>query len=171
MNPFNKKWSINEFINELKKSKQQIVQIAVYDKDGDNIIQRHYFIEDSDETDNDQTSVQRHKASKQSATMKPTAPEHAKKENVSKNSVGHVQNSIKKCTTAAQEAMTSGDRILAESLYQKAEHYLRLNNEFKGNRERPSLNKPAPSKQKRVVSSNDFELSIEQELTIAQSKL
>lgn len=37
MIPFNKKWSINEFINELKKSKQQIVQIAVYDKDGDNI--------------------------------------------------------------------------------------------------------------------------------------
>ena len=111
------------------------------------------------------------KRSKQSATMKSHAPAHSKKENVSKNSLANVQNSIKKCTTLAQEAMTSGDRILAESLYQQAEHYLRLNSEFKGNRERPSPNKPAPSKQKRAIPSNDFELSIEQELTIAQSKL
>ena len=111
------------------------------------------------------------KRPKQSSTMTLNASEHSKKENVSKNGLGNIQNSIKKYTTLAQEAMTSGDRILAESLYQQAEHYLRLNNEFKGNRERPSPNKPTPSKQKRVVPSNDFELSIEQELTIAQSKL
>ncbi len=96
---------------------------------------------------------------------------HSKKENVSKNALGNIQNSIKKYTTLAQEAMTSGDRILAESLYQQAEHYLRLNNECKGNKGRPITTKSAPSKQKRIAPPNDFELSIEQELTMAQCKV
>ncbi len=112
------------------------------------------------------------KRSKQLSTMTLKASGHSKKENLSKNALDNIQNSIKKYTTLAQEAMTSGDRILAESFYQQAEHYLRLNNECKGNKGRPSsTSKLIPSKQKRVVPSNDFELSIEQELTMAQSKL
>lgn len=109
--------------------------------------------------------------SKQSFPMKSNEQEYSKKENLGKNNIGNIQNSIKKCTALAEEARMSGDRILAESFYQQAEHYLRLNNDLKGNRERPSENKPAPSKQKRVLPSNDFELSIEQELTISQYKL
>lgn len=42
---------------------------------------------------------------------------------------GNVQQIYDKYISLAREAITTGDRVLAESYYQHAEHYLRLLNE------------------------------------------
>lgn len=64
---------------------------------------------------------------------------------------------IRKYRELAQEANRTGDRVLAETFYQKAEYFLRENNEAK--RKKPPLNK-------RPSSKSDFEMSIEQELSL-----
>ena len=68
---------------------------------------------------------------------------------------------IRKYKELAQEANLTGDRVLAETFYQEAEYFLRENNEAK--RKKPPLNK-------RPSSSSDFEMSIEQELSLPKPK-
>jgi rubrerythrin len=109
--------------------------------------------------------------SKQPGAMKSNLSEQAKGSNLRGNIRGNIQHSIEKYMILAREAMMSGDRVLAESFYQQAEHYLRLNNEYKENIVGLSKNQPAPSAQERMIVSNNFEISIEQELSIAQSRL
>lgn len=43
--------------------------------------------------------------------------------------IGNAQQIFDKYISLARDAMTSGDRVMAESFYQHAEHYLRLINE------------------------------------------
>lgn len=107
--------------------------------------------------------------SKQSNALKSNSLDHGQKENFSGNAQNNVYASIEKYTNLAREAVSSGDRILAESFYQLAEHYLRLNNDMKENI--VTLPKAEKSyKPKPTATANDFETSIEQELAIAQSK-
>jgi hypothetical protein len=109
--------------------------------------------------------------SKQSGSIKSNMSDYAQGENLRGNIRSNVQNSVEKYATLAREAMMTGDRVLAESYYQQAEHYLRLNNEFKENiLVLPRNETPAPT-QEIVLPANDFELSIEQELAIAQASV
>jgi hypothetical protein len=109
--------------------------------------------------------------SKQSGSMKSNSSDFSQGDNVRGNIRSNIQNSVEKFTTLAREAMLTGDRVLAESYYQQAEHYLRQNNEFKENilvlPKCEALSHP----QEVIIPANDFEMSIEQELAIAQSKL
>ena len=105
---------------------------------------------------------------KQPSTMKSNLSESSQGDNLRGNIRTNIQNSVEKFTTLAREAMLSGDRVQAESYFQQAEHYLRLNNEYKENiLVLPRAETPAPS-QEVPIATNDFEMSIEQELTIAQ---
>ena len=73
-----------------------------------------------------------------------------------------------------QEMQLSGQITYdnAESYYQQAEHYLRLNNEYKENIViLPRAEAKASEKDEALIAANDFELSIEQELAIAQASL
>jgi hypothetical protein len=107
--------------------------------------------------------------SKQSGSMKNNQSDYSQGDNLRGNIRTNVQNSVEKYTTLAREAMLTGDRVLAESYFQQAEHYLRLNNEYKENilvlprSETPSI------PEEMIPPANDFELSIEQELAIAQA--
>jgi len=103
--------------------------------------------------------------------MKSNSTEFSQSENLRGNIRSNIQNSVEKFTTLARDAMTTGDRVLAESYYQQAEHYLRLNNEYKENilvmpRTETSSSE---STEEAIVPANDFELSIEQELALAQA--
>jgi hypothetical protein len=109
--------------------------------------------------------------SKQLGAMKSNLPEQAKGTNLRGNIRGNIQNSMEKYMILAREAMMSGDRVLAESFYQQAEHYLRLNNEYKEHIVVLPEKERAASAQECMIVSNDFEISIEQELSIAQSRL
>ena len=111
--------------------------------------------------------------SKQPAPMRANSPESTQGDNLRGNIRTNVQNSVEKYTTLAREAMMTGDRVLAESYYQQAEHYLRLNSEFKENIVvMPRSEKPAPeAKEPASIPANDFELSIEQELELAQANI
>jgi hypothetical protein len=85
----------------------------------------------------------------------------------------NIQSSVEKYSTLAREAMMTGDRVLAESYYQQAEHYLRLINEYKENilvlpRTETAAVAPVEATAEPI---SDFELSIEQELEIAQASL
>lgn len=111
---------------------------------------------------------------KQSGAMKSNLSEHAQGDNLRGNIRSNIHTSMEKYTTLAREAMMAGDRVLAESFYQQAEHYLRLSNEFKENivvLPRSESTPLTPLAQEHVIPANDFEMSIEQELAIAQSKL
>jgi len=104
---------------------------------------------------------------RQSTPVRPTLSKHLKKDPSPGNTHNSIQLSIEKFITLAQEAMANGDRILAESFYQQAEHYLRLHKE----RREVAI----PRKNKRVnpkthAAPDDFEMSIEQELAMAQSR-
>jgi hypothetical protein len=70
---------------------------------------------------------------KLSGTLKPNSSDYSQGDNPRGNIRNNIQNSFEKYTTLAREATMTGDRVLAESFYQQAEHYLRLNNEFKEN--------------------------------------
>jgi hypothetical protein len=109
--------------------------------------------------------------SKLSGSMKSNSTEFSQSENLRGNLRSNIQNSVEKFTTLARDAMTTDDRVLAESYYQQAEHYLRLNNEYKENiLVMPRNETPTPeSTEEALVSANDFELSIEQELALAQA--
>jgi len=108
---------------------------------------------------------------KQQNSMKMNTSDFSQGENVRGNLRNNIQNSVEKYTALAREAMLAGDRIQAESYYQQAEHYLRLSNEFKENiLVLPRCEASAPS-QEAMVPANDFELSIEQELAMAQANL
>lgn len=106
--------------------------------------------------------------SKQSGAMKSNLSETSQGDNLRGNLRANIQNSVEKFTTLAREALLIGDRVQAESYFQQAEHYLRLNNEYKENilvmprSETPTL------PQEVLIAANDFEMSIEQELAIAQ---
>jgi len=104
---------------------------------------------------------------KQAKPARPTLSRHVKQDPSSGNTHNSIQVSIEKFTTLAREAMASGDRILAESFYQQAEHYLRLYKERK--------DVAIPRKNRRMsikthAVPGDFEMSIEQELVMAQSR-
>lgn len=77
-----------------------------------------------------------------------------------------IQALYEKNTNSAREAMTTGDRVLAESYYQQAEHYLRLMNEVKENQQ-PTHAAPdkLPSSQIIMMPDINFENSIEEELS------
>lgn len=109
--------------------------------------------------------------SKLSGSMKSNSTEFSQSENLRGNIRSNIQNSVEKFTALARDAMTTGDRVLAESYYQQAEHYLRLNNEYKENiLVMPRNETPASeSTEEDFVAANDFELSIEQELALAQA--
>lgn len=109
--------------------------------------------------------------SKQSGSMKSSVSEYPQGENLRGNLRSNIQNSVEKYTTLAREAMMTGDRVLAESYYQQAEHYLRLNNEYKENIVVLPRNETSIQAQDVIVPANDFELSIEQELASAQAAL
>lgn len=110
--------------------------------------------------------------SKLSSSNKSNMNEYSQNENLRGNLRSNIQNSVEKYTTLARDAMTTGDRVLAESYYQQAEHYLRLNNEYKENIViLPRAEAKASEKDEALIAANDFELSIEQELAIAQASL
>jgi hypothetical protein len=78
---------------------------------------------------------------------------------ISGNDTGHsaAQNSYEKYVGMAREALIGGDRVLAESFYQQAEHHLRI---YKDKRERFLLVSPdSPSTQPSVSlqKNKDFE--------------
>jgi hypothetical protein len=110
--------------------------------------------------------------SKLSGSLKPNSSEYAQGDNLRGNVRNNIQNSVEKYTTLAREAMVTGDRVLAESFYQQAEHYLRLSNEYKENVLVLPCNEDSDidSEQPVIIPANDFELSIEQELALAQSR-
>lgn len=108
--------------------------------------------------------------SKQSGSMKANLSDFSQGDNLRGNIRSNIQNSVEKYTALAREAMVTGDRVLSESYYQQAEHYLRLSNEFKENiLVLPKCETPSPTTQETVIPANDFEMSIEQELTIAST--
>lgn len=108
--------------------------------------------------------------SKLSSSIKSNVNEYSQNETLRGNLRSNIQNSVEKYTTLARDAMTTGDRVLAESYYQQAEHYLRLNNEYKENIViLPRAEAKTPEKDEALIAANDFELSIEQELAIAQA--
>jgi hypothetical protein len=109
--------------------------------------------------------------SKLPGSMKSNSTEFSHSDNLRGNIRSNIQNSVEKYTTLAREAMMTGDRVLAESFYQQAEHYLRLNNEYKENIVVLPRNEApvAESAESVMIPANDFELSIEQELAIAQA--
>lgn len=110
--------------------------------------------------------------SKLSSSIKSNMNEYSQNENLRGNLRSNIQNSVEKYTTLARDAMMTGDRVLAESYYQQAEHYLRLNNEYKENIViLPRTEAKNPEKDEALIAANDFELSIEQELAIAQASL
>ena len=110
--------------------------------------------------------------SKQSRSLKANSSEHAQGDNLRGNIRTNIQSSMEKYTTLAHEAMMTGDRVLAESFYQQAEHYLRLSNEFKENiLVLPKSETIVSSAQDHVIPANDFEMSIEQELEMAQANI
>lgn len=110
--------------------------------------------------------------SKLSSSTKSNMNDYSQNENLRGNLRSNIQNSVEKYTTLARDAMTTGDRVLAESYYQQAEHYLRLNNEYKENIViLPRAEAKASEKDEALIAANDFELSIEQELAIAQASL
>lgn len=110
--------------------------------------------------------------SKLTGSLKPNTSEYSQNDSVRGNARHNIQNSFEKYTTLAREAMMTGDRVLAESFYQQAEHYLRLANEFKENIVvLPTHEASEVEAQEEVIyPANDFELSIEQELEMAQNR-
>ncbi len=110
--------------------------------------------------------------SKQSRSLKENSSEQAQGDNLRGNIRTNIQSSMEKYTTLAHEAMMTGDRVLAESFYQQAEHYLRLSNEFKENiLVLPKSETIVSSSQDHITPANDFEMSIEQELEMAQANI
>ena len=106
--------------------------------------------------------------SKQSNSTKSNLSENSQGDNLRGNLRSNIQNSVEKYTTLAREALVTGDRVQAESYFQQAEHYLRLNNEYKENiLVMPRSEAPTPP-QEILIAANDFEMSIEQELAIAE---
>jgi hypothetical protein len=110
--------------------------------------------------------------SKLTGSLKPNTSEYSQNENSRGNVRVNIQNSFEKYTTLAREAMMTGDRVLAESFYQQAEHYLRLSNEQKENvLVLPCVEaSESDSQEATIYPANDFEMSIEQELELAQSR-
>ena len=106
--------------------------------------------------------------SKQSSAMKSNLSETSQGDNLRGNIRTNIQNSVEKFTTLAREALVTGDRVQAESYFQQAEHYLRLNNEYKENILVMPRSETPPTSQEVLIAANDFEMSIEQELAIAQ---
>lgn len=110
--------------------------------------------------------------SKQSGSMKASPlSDFTPGDKMRKNMPGNLHNSIEKYKTLAREALTTGDRILAESYYQQAEHYLRINNESREDILPLPKTKVSSVTLDNTFPDNDFELSIEQELEIAQANL
>jgi hypothetical protein len=112
--------------------------------------------------------------SKLSGSLKPNSSEYTQGDTLRGNIRNNIQNSFEKYTALAHEAMVTGDRVLAESYYQQAEHYLRQSSEYKENvLVLPPLNENSGtrSQEEVIIPANDFELSIEQELTLAQSRV
>lgn len=104
--------------------------------------------------------------SKQTNLMKTGSSDFTQNGNIRNN----IQNSVEKYNVLAREALLTGDRIQAESYFQQAEHYLRLSNEYKASVVTlPQEEVEAPKKP--TVSVNEFELSIDQELSLAQANL
>jgi len=106
--------------------------------------------------------------SKQSNSTKSNLSENSQGDNLRGNLRSNIQNSVEKYTTLAREALVTGDRVQAESYFQQAEHYLRLNNEYKENILVMPRSEAPPPPQEVLIPANDFEMSIEQELAIAQ---
>src|SRR5690606_16778244 len=106
--------------------------------------------------------------SKQSNSTKSNLSENSQGDNLRGNLRSNIQNSVEKYTTLAREALVTGDRVQAESYFQQAEHYLRLNNEYKENILVMPRSEAPPPPQEVLIAANDFEMSIEQELAIAQ---
>lgn len=107
--------------------------------------------------------------SKQSNSVKSNLSELSQGDNVRGNLRNNIQNSVEKYTVLAREALLIGDRVQAESYFQQAEHYLRLNKEYKENiLVMPRSEAPVLPPQEVLIPANDFEMSIEQELAIAQ---
>lgn len=104
---------------------------------------------------------------KQSSSMKPNLSEPSQSDNVRGNIRSNVQNFIEKYTSLAKEALLTGDRIQAEGYFQQAEHYLRLNNEYKENILVMPRSEVSLSSQESLTSTNDFEALIEKELVQA----
>lgn len=106
--------------------------------------------------------------SKQSSSMKSNLSELSQGDNVRGNIRSNIQNSVEKYTALAREALVTGDRVQAESYFQQAEHYLRLNNEYKENILVMPRTESEVASPEVMIPANDFEMSIEQELAIAQ---
>lgn len=106
--------------------------------------------------------------SKQSNLVKSNLSELSQGDNLRGNLRNNIHNSVEKYTTLAREALLTGDRVQAESYFQQAEHYLRLNNEYKENILVMPRSETPTSPQEVLIPANDFEMSIEQELAIAQ---
>jgi hypothetical protein len=111
--------------------------------------------------------------SKQCGPLRSNSSDSSASDNLRGNLRTNIQSSVEKYSTLAREAMMTGDRVLAESYYQQAEHYLRLINEYKENILVLPRTETAAVAPVEVTAEpiNDFELSIEQELEIAQASL
>lgn len=108
---------------------------------------------------------------KQSGSMKANLSEPSQGDNTRNNTRVNIQNFFEKYTSLAKEALLTGDRIQAESYFQQAEHYLRLGKESKENvlvMSQPQPEAPVISQKEALMPANDFEKSIEQELSLAQ---
>jgi hypothetical protein len=98
--------------------------------------------------------------SKKSTSAKSSSPKNSQGNSSQGKPNNTAQNTVERYINLAREALIAGDRVLAEEHYQLAEHYLRLNSEFKENASTPSKKEPAPS-----LPISDFERLIEQELS------
>ena len=101
---------------------------------------------------------------KQSGSVKSSFSDVSESRVKGKNS----QALYEKHTNLAYEAMTTGDRILSESHYQHAEHYLRLINEFKANAPVASSRDMASFVEEEPSEDSNFEGCIEEELAVAR---
>jgi len=106
---------------------------------------------------------------KQPSSVKSNLSELSQGDSVRGNIRSNIQSSVEKYTSLAKEALLTGDRIQAESYFQQAEHYLRLNNEYKENiLVMPHLEAPSSTPES-LTPANDFEALIEKELAQANT--
>jgi len=73
--------------------------------------------------------------------------------------------SFDELTALAQEAMGQGDRVLAETYYQHAEHILRLNNQAKETKSTSVADDRRNPSQATAIRINDFETLLENDLS------
>ena len=77
----------------------------------------------------------------------------------------HSGKSFDELTALAQAAMEQGDRVLAETYYQHAEHILRLNNQAKETKSTSVTDDRRNPSQATAIRINDFEILLENDLS------